>query len=324
MSFDDVLEKLRFAVFEFVLAPEQTIVFPEFKGNVFRGALGKTLRHLTCAFKEKKCTDCLIHDKCIYSKIFESIHTTDNSILKNVENAPHPFVLYIPEQHSLEYPVKPGAVVPENSKILFSLTLVGEAIEYISYFILAFEEIGKKGIGKTKAPFKIEKVQCAGKHIYDPEMKKITRDFPLVYGRDFIKEETQVQSITMEMESPLRLKFGRKFQKYISFDMLVPNLLRRIQLLSALYCEGPPRVDFKELIEKAKEVKVSDSEIHWEEQRRFSFRQERTLSLGGVSGSIEFTGNISPYMPFLRIGEYLHVGKGTAFGLGKIKINAME
>ena len=34
----DVLEKLKFAAFEFVLVPADTIVFPEFKGNVFRGA----------------------------------------------------------------------------------------------------------------------------------------------------------------------------------------------------------------------------------------------------------------------------------------------
>jgi hypothetical protein len=47
---------------EFVLVPEDTIVFPGFIGNVFRGALGKTLRNLTCAFKGKNCIDCLIRD----------------------------------------------------------------------------------------------------------------------------------------------------------------------------------------------------------------------------------------------------------------------
>lgn len=320
MSLNGMLEKLEFAVFEFVLVPERTVVFPEFKGNVFRGALGKTLRYLTCAFKDKKCKDCLIHDKCIYSKIFESIHTTDDSILGNVGNAPHPFLLYIPEQHALEYPVEPGAAVPENSKIHFFLTLVGEAVEYISYFILAFEEIGRLGIGKTKAPFKIETVQCGENHVYNPEMKKITRDFPLIRGRDFIAEEERVSSITMEMVTPLRLKFDRKVRKYITFEMVIRNLLRRIQLLSAFYCGGPVRVDFGDLIERAGGVEVSGSEVHWEEQRRFSYSQERTLSLGGVSGRIEFSGDLGDFLPYLHIGEYLHVGKGTAFGLGKIKI----
>ena len=44
---------------------------------------------------------------------------------------------------ALEYPAKAEEKGAENSKNYFSLTLVGEAVEYISYFILAFEEIGK-------------------------------------------------------------------------------------------------------------------------------------------------------------------------------------
>jgi hypothetical protein len=312
----DAIEKLNFAIFEFVLVPEKTIVFPAFKVNVFRGALGKTLRHLTCAFKDKECNDCLIRDKCIYSRIFESIHSEDESILKKIEKAPHPFVIYVPEKYQLEYPSEDS----KNSKIHFFLVLVGEAIEYISYFILAFEEIGKNGIGLERSPFKIETVLCSEKSIYNPGEKKINRDFPLMSGSDFMEENVSVQAVTIEMETPLRIKFGKKFQKYFTFEMLVRNLLRRIQLLSALYCGGPLRVDFKDLIEKSKEVKVSDSSIHWEQQTRFSFRQERILSMGGVSGCIEFTGDINPFMPFLRIGEYLHIGKGTAFGLGKIKV----
>ena len=78
-------------------------------------------------------------------------------------------------------------------------------------------------------------------------------------------------------------------------------------------------MDFKGLIEESKKVKVVDLKIHWVENTRFSYRQERDISMGGVSGSIEFTGDIDPFMPFLEIGEYLHVGKGTAFGLGKIR-----
>jgi CRISPR-associated endoribonuclease Cas6 len=307
----DVLEKLEFAAFEFVLVPADTIVFPEFKGNVFRGAVGKTLRNLTCAFKGKNCIDCLIRDKCVYSRIFESIHFEGESILKKVEKAPHPFVLYVPEKYHLEYPV--------NKKIHFYLVLIGEAIEYISYFILAFEEIGKRGIGKNYTPFKLDAVLCSGKSIYNPLEKKVNRDFPILSGKGFMEKRQGVQSITIEMETPVRLKFNRKLQKHITFEILTRNLLRRVQLLSALYCGGPPRVDFKGLIEESQKIKVADSKIHWVENTRFSYRQERDISMGGVSGSIEFTGNLDPFLPLLEIGEYLHVGKGTAFGLGKIR-----
>jgi hypothetical protein len=270
------------------------------------------MRNLTCAFKEKDCRDCLIRDKCIYARIFESLHSEGDSILHKVEKAPHPFVLYVPEKYHLQYPV--------HSKIRFFLVLVGEAIEYISYFILAFEEIGKQGIGKTRTGFMVEGVSGSGVGIYDPREKKVYRDFPILSGSRFMAREHEVQTVTIDMDTPVRLKFNREFQKHITFEILIRNLLRRVQLLSALYCGGPPRVDFKDLIEKSKSIKVISSKIHWEHQARYSYRQEKMLNMGGVSGSITFSGDLTPFMPFLEIGEYLHVGKGTAFGLGKITI----
>ena len=145
-----------------------------------------------------------------------------------------------------------------DKKIHFYLVLVGEAIEYISYFILAFEEIGKRGIGKTYTPFKLEAVLCSGKSIYNPLEKKVNRDFPILSGSGFMEKRKGVQSITIEMQTPVRLKFNRKLQKHITFEILTRNLLRRVQLLSALYCGGPPRVDYKGLIEESKKVKVVD------------------------------------------------------------------
>jgi hypothetical protein len=229
----------------------------------------------------------------------------------------------VPDKYQLEY--------PENDKIHFYLTLIGSALEYISYFILAFEQIGKKGIGKNRSPFKVERVQVGGENIYDPVEKKVLRDFPVFKGTDFLSpENNQVdnrrqansnrESLKLYLESPLRIKFDGRFHKDITFEMIVRNLMRRLQLLSAFYCDGPDFVDFTSLIEKSKEVKVINQKINWQQQMRFSYRQERNVSMGGVSGWIEFTGVPVEFMPYLKIGEFLHLGKGTGLGLGKIKI----
>jgi hypothetical protein len=344
---EQVLEKLYFGVFEFVLTPEKTIIFPPFKGNVFRGALGKALKDLTCAFKSKQCNECLIRDKCLYAQIFESHNVEGKSILKNIEKAPHPFVIFVPDKYRLEY--------PENDKIHFYLTLIGSAIEYISYFILSFEQIGKKGIGNNRSPFRVERVRVSGENIYDPAEKKVLRDFPVLKGCDFLpacndntpspqkKESKQKllqggkgggfleksppnievsnrEGLKLFLESPTRIKFDGRFQKNITFDMIVRNILRRVQLLCTFYCDGPDFVDFTSLIEKSKEIKIVDKKINWQQQMRFSYRQEKNVSMGGVSGWIEFAGDVAEFLPFLKIGEYLHVGKGTGLGLGKIKV----
>jgi len=121
-SMRDVLEKLRFAVFEFVLAPARAVEFPGFKGNVFRVALGKTLRNLTCVYKgtDTACKECFVRDKCFHSRVFEDLRRKDGSILRNVENAPHSFVLYVPDKYHLDY--------PEKCKIHFFLTFIGDVV----------------------------------------------------------------------------------------------------------------------------------------------------------------------------------------------------
>lgn len=44
------------------------------------------------------------------------------------------------------------------------------------------------------------------------------------------------------------------------------------------------------------------------------------MKMGGFIGSITFEGGLESFLPFLLVGEYIHVGKGTSFGLGKYEI----
>lgn len=37
-------------------------------------------------------------------------------------------------------------------------------------------------------------------------------------------------------------------------------------------------------------------------------------------GCATFEGGLTPFAPFLRLGEVVHVGKGTAFGLGEYTV----
>ena len=42
--------------------------------------------------------------------------------------------------------------------------------------------------------------------------------------------------------------------------------------------------------------------------------------MGCFMGDITFEGELAEFLPFLRLGEYLHVGKGTVYGLGEYEI----
>lgn len=57
----------------------------------------------------------------------------------------------------------------------------------------------------------------------------------------------------------------------------------------------------------------------------YSSRQQRRMKLGGMAGTACYEapdsgGGVAPFWPWLKVGELVHLGKNTAFGLGKMTI----
>ncbi|CAG0941751.1 hypothetical protein BROC_01581 [Candidatus Brocadiaceae bacterium] len=126
--------------------------------------------------------------------------------------------------------------------------------------------------------------------------------------------------VTISLLTPLRLRFDVYITDKIEFHVLIRNLLRRISSLSYFHCNEKLEIDFKGLIEKASKVKQIASDIHWFDWKRYSTRQDAWMSLGGVTGTVSYEGDLTEFMSLLKLGEYVHVGKGTSFGLGKYEI----
>jgi hypothetical protein len=56
------------------------------------------------------------------------------------------------------------------------------------------------------------------------------------------------------------------------------------------------------------------------EAARYSRRREVTHDLSGFVGEVTFAGELAPFLPYLKLGEYLHVGKNAVFGNGWYEI----
>jgi len=357
---NDFLSHFKFAQFQFVLTAVDCIQLPAYKGSTFRGAFGHSFKKVVCVRpvrksrealnpaetilksepgvgqrgiisggvnREKICESCLLKGKCVYSYIFETPPPSDTSKMRKYPFAPHPFVITPPLEEKRIY--------RQNDTICFELTLIGKSIDFLPYFIYTFDELGRMGIGKGKGKYRLEEVRA----IQVGERAKIkTERAEVIYsGRDKVLHNfshllspytfalppsSNLKPLTLDLLflTPTRLKFDGNLSPKPEFHILYRNLLRRISLLSYFHCDKELDLDFKGLIERSREVKVQKEKLSWFDWERYSNRQETKMKMGGFIGSITFQGDLEPFLPFLLLGEHIHVGKGTSFGLGKYEI----
>ena len=97
-------------------------------------------------------------------------------------------------------------------------------------------------------------------------------------------------------------------------------LLRRISDLTRFHCSAELELDDDQWIARAEKVQTAAVNTRWYDWERYSLRQEQKMKLGGLVGDVVFTGDVEAFMPLLRLGADLHVGKGTGFGLGRYEI----
>ncbi len=305
---------------------QDSLVLPLYKGSTLRGGFGQAFKRIVCTVKNKNCEDCILRSKCLYIYVFDTIPPNDTVIMRKYESIPRPFIIEPPLDNKRRY--------EEGEEIEFNLILIGRAIDYLPYFIYTFEELGKVGIGKTKGRFELNKVRnlkllngsSEGNLLYEGNSKILNSFEPGEVEVPDKIESFSCSSIQDELPlsflTPTRIYYNEHLTPDLEFHILIRNLLRRISDLYYFHCENTlMKIDFKEEIKGATDIKIKDKALGWYSWERYSSRQKTKLNMGGFIGNITFSGNVGPFMPFIKAGEILHVGKGTTFGLGKYEIN---
>ncbi len=306
---------IRFLSFLFNLQAEDEICLPEYKGSTFRGGFGHAFKKVVCAIRGKECVECLLKTRCIYSYVFETQPHEGSEILRKYEKAPHPFIIEPPLEEKRFY--KPGETIS------FGLILIGKAIDYLPYFIYTFEELGRIGIGKGKGRYELREVSCNGKVIYnsvDKQLKPTPPFSPSLLKRGMGGVTPNSNLIALNFLTPTRIVVNEDLVVDLEFHHLIRSLLRRISTLSYFHDGKRLELDFKGMIQRAQNVMVKERDTHWYDWERYSARQDVRMKMGGILGSVTFSGDLPEFMPYLLLGERLHVGKGTSFGLGKYEI----
>lgn len=306
-----MLENFALARFEIILTPKETLFLPAYKGSTFRGGFGHAFKRVVCANREAECKDCLLREKCIYAYVFETPPPKDTEIMRKYPAAPHPFVIEPPLDTKREF--------REGEELTFGLILIGRAIDYLPYFIFTFEELGRIGLGKGRGKYFLKEVRDEqGKSIYSGQEKLLREGFSIINPADLNLPFSS--SLTLNFLTPTRIKYRERLTKDLKFHILIQALLRRIYLLSYFHCDEIWKPDFSNLITASEEIKIEKQNLIWYDWERYSSRQDRRMKLGGFVGEITYSGDLKDFLPYLLFGEYIHVGKGATFGLGRYEI----
>lgn len=305
---------MRYGNYRFSCTLEQDAELPVYKGSTFRGGFGHALKQTVCAIKRPSCTTCLLKDSCIYIRVFEQSGVKG----RHGDLAPHPFVIVPPHNQ--------GTRLFRGSAFDYHLLLFGNADELLPNFIYAFERMGKNGIGKSvqrrRAAFKLNQVTESGQAVYDGESGRMKKPEAVILGLGTAEEGTgETQRVRIQFQTPLRIKFKNRLHDGLPFHVLTRAMLRRVSSLLAAYGGGEPNLDYKGLVEKACDVHIVENRLSWFDWKRYSSRQDQSMLMGGIMGSIVYEGMVDAFLPLFDFCSKVHLGKQTTFGLGKFSFS---
>ena len=266
-------------------------------------------------------TECRLGERCPYHYLFETPPPAGSQILNKVPTAPRPFVL--------EPPINGKRLYSPGEPLAFGLILIGRALDYLPYFVYVFDELGHRGIGQGKGCFRLAEVStldAAGvaRPIYQGASRRLSDRSHVVTGEDLAAARpTPNGTITLTFLTPTRLVYDGHTTGPAEFHILFRNLLRRVSFLNYFHCGGELLDDPKSLIEAARAITTVEARLRSHTWERYSARQGQRVPMGGFTGQVTYRGDLTPFWPWLALGECVHVGKGATFGLGQYRIKTV-
>ena len=289
---------------------ESPLRLPDYAGSMLRGAFGGALRRLACMTRQPQCGGCGLIRTCPYAVVFETAPPGEGHTLQRFSEVPKPYVI--------EPPQWGACTLQAGASLHFGLVLFGRALAQLPLILLAWQRALARGIGAGDGRARLVRVVQEG-----VEGERVLFDAELGTAEPAMGElppapEAVPPAVTLRFLSPLRLQDnGRALgPQRIDARRLVMNLARRASLLAEFHAAGAPGFDFAALAAHAATLKETRI-LEWRDWTRYSSRQQQKMQLGGLVGDWTLSGNLAPLWPLLHLGQWLHIGKEAAFGLGR-------
>ncbi len=134
----------------------------------------------------------------------------------------------------------------------------------------------------------------------------------------------EVSKCSLLFRTPTELK-GNPARDQMPFGVLFTRLRDRIGALCNLYGDGPLPINLRAgLRERARLVRTVRCELQYREVWRRSSRTGAEHGIGGVTGQVDYEGDLTEFLPWLRAAWWTGVGRHTVWGNGVIEVARAE
>lgn len=328
-TLNEIFKDFRMTNLRFVLKPYDFIKLSNFAGSSLRKDFLAIYKQIACLEVNNICRNgCLRAEECSYAILFEDNIPTSNNLIKQFQNPPKPFIF--------DSPIKGKTLFSRNEELYFDLLLMGNAFAYFPYFLASMRRLGETGLGWNRGKYKLTKIiandlvkdSVAAVFDFTSSDPDINQEVSFSLGQlyeHYSKEYDDVREVEVAILTPLRMKRLCNDNWHLIFRTLVKNILTRISNIAVAFCDFEEFHQFPELINEANSVRIVNEDLIWEDWRNSRMKNKDPNSkLGGYRGTIKYNGDITKFWPILRLGEVLHIGKNTSFGLGRIKVTQID
>jgi hypothetical protein len=292
--------------YRFYFNTDHPIRLPDYPGSAWRGAFGHALKKAVCVVRNTPCQQCLLKQACAYSYIFETPLSIDTEKMRKYTATPHPFVFRFTERESL------------SKEFSIDMNLFGHGQRFFPYIVHAMQTAGQNGVGGNRQLFHLNRVNAVdfqGQHVTvyqeaELQNRQSARIPPL---------PEMPKKIDLVFHSPVRIKQDNKniTAGHFNFTGLFGSLLRRISMISYFHTDTPLETDYAGLAVAARNVQFNGQNLRWYDWTRYSSRQQTEMQMGGLLGNVSLDmKGMDDFWPYLWLGQWTHVGKGTSMGMG--------
>ena len=310
----------------FVAEVQMPIELNEHQGSAIRGALFNVLRRQFCAQREyTSCQPCALHAACPVSFL---LATVDDEAQRGAD---------LPRPYTVEPPLNAACKYQPGDALEFGLTMFSRALTLFPYVVVAAQSLQQDGLGRKleannwrRGAFTLQAIWA--ENPLTGERQQIMQqsdpmvsvpDVPITHAQVLARSEQLMPAsgvLTISFLTPTRLTERGALLHTPRFRPFVQRLFERLSALARAYCDSPLDLDFRGLLDLAESVELAHNGTRWVELESYSTRRHGRTPMGGLVGSVTYSGDLRPFLPWLLWGQFTHVGKDAVKGNGWYQI----